>query len=138
MAKEVKRISAGQLDSALKEILETYATDVLNCVNVESEKAAQQLVKITKATAPVGTRRKKHYKRYITYSEDPSFRGKFVGKTYIWHVKSPEYRLTHLLINGHATRNGGRTKANPFLHNAVDTVAETYERKVVEAIKNGG
>ena len=48
------------------------------------------------------------------------------------------HRLTHLLVHGHATRNGGRTKANPFLKNALDAVLPEYERAVEEAVKEAG
>ena len=59
-------------------------------------------------------------------------------KRYIWYVKAPDHRLTHLLVHGHATRNGGRTKANPFLKNALDDVLPEYERAVEEAVKEAG
>ena len=57
-------------------------------------------------------------------------------KKYIWHVKAPDHRLTHLLVHGHATRNGGRTKADPFLQNALDTVLPEYETAVKEAVQS--
>lgn len=43
-----------------------------------------------------------------------------------WHVEAPEYRLTHLLENGHLTRNGtSRTK--PVKH-------IKYGRKIAEQV----
>lgn len=136
MAKRIERVDVANLDAALQRVLNEYHTDVLEGVNRASESTAKRLVELTKATAPRGRREK--FWKHITYSENGNFIGKFAGKKYVWHVKSPEYRLVHLLVHGHATRNGGRTKPNPFLHNAVDKVATEYEAKLVEAIENGG
>ena len=50
-------------------------------------------------------------------------------------MKAPCHRLTHLLVHGHETRDGGRTRPDPFLKNALDRVLPEYERDVEEAIK---
>lgn len=135
MAKRLERVEIGELDKAIRQVLDEYHGDVTERINVASEKTAKRLVKLTRATAPVGHRGK--FKRYITYSEVGKSKGSFAGRTFVWHVRPPEYRLTHLLVHGHATRDGGRTRANPFLHNAVDTVAPEYEAKIKEAVRNG-
>ena len=56
-------------------------------------------------------------------------------KKFIWYVRPPDHRVTHLLVKGHATRNGGRTKADPFLRNALDQVLPEYEKAVEESLK---
>ena len=135
MANRIVWVDVSGLSDALQSILEEYHSDVLDGVNRASESTAKQLVKLTKATAP--RNRPKFYKQ-ITYSEAGTFVGKFAGKKYVWHVKSPDYRLTHLLVHGHWSRAGNWVNGNPFLHNAVDEVAKDYEAKLVEAIENGG
>ena len=92
-----------------------------------------ELVKTTKATAPVG-KRQKHYKDQIASKK---LYENANGSSYLWYVKDPDYRLTHLLNNGHALRDGGRVEGTHFLEKAVEPIIEDYLRKVEEICKNG-
>ena len=122
-------IKPDKLSAALQEQLGLYHEEVTARVNACSENAAKALVKKTKATAPVASG---SFKRNIAskkLKESPN------GDTYAWYVKPPDHRITHLVVHGHATRNGGRTKANPFLSNALAEVLPDYEKAVKEAIE---
>ena len=68
------------------------------------------------------------YKRSWTYRVDRE-RGK-INVTV--HAKSPHYRLTHLLENGHLNRDGTtRSKAIPHI-SIVDNLAEKKVDKLLE------
>jgi hypothetical protein len=118
------------LGKAIAENLTLYHTDIVEKVNKLSEEAAKKLVKKTKATAPTGKRGS--FKKNITSRRVKENRN---GDTFAWYVKPPDHRLTHLLVKPHATRNGGRTEADPFLANALAEVLPEYENDVQEALK---
>lgn len=126
-------ISIENLATEIEGILENYNKTIVEGVKSETKKAMRQLVKGTKQDAPVGNRYQ-HYKdsiasKKVVESED--------GLIMRWYVKGSDYRLTHLLEKGHATRNGGRTKAYHFIGKNLDKVKEEYERDIKEVIKNG-
>lgn len=127
-----KTISPEGLGAAIAEELSLYHKNVTQAVNKLSAKAAKDLVKKTRATAPVGARGS--FAKNITSRLSKKGRG---GDTYAWCVNAPDYRLTHLLVHGHATRDGGRTRGNSFLVDAMAEVLPDYEKQVEEAIKNG-
>lgn len=124
-----KTIAPGDLAAALEETLELYSEEVAERVNAAGKTAGTKLVKLTKASAPAKTG---SFRKHIALKEDPRPRGM---KAYIWHVKAPDYRITHLLVHGHANRDGSRTPGFPFLKNALDTVLPEYEKAVREALK---
>lgn len=124
-------IKPEQLASAIKEELAMYSEEVTERIRGLSQQAAKDLVKKTRKTAPVGARG--NFRRRISMVETTQNKR---NPSFTWYVKAPDHRLTHLLVKGHATRNGDRTKENPFLQNAVNEVLPDYERKVEEAIKN--
>lgn len=128
-----KSISVDQLGEAINKELTLYNNNVIDGIKKQAKESMAQLVKDTKATAPVGNR-KKHYKDSIK-SRKESETDRSV--TYQWYVNGPDYRLSHLLENGHALRDGGRVEGTHFIKKASDPILEQYLQAVEEVIKNG-
>lgn len=126
-------IPIGQLGEAISKELTLYNDRIIEGIKKEAEKSVKQLVKDTKATAPVGNR-SKHYKDSIK-SKKLSESNRSV--VFVWYVDGPNYRLSHLLEKGHATRNGGRVAGTHFIRNASEPILEDYQKAVEEVIKNG-
>jgi hypothetical protein len=125
-----KTIKPSDLSEAIQQELTIYRKGIIERVNEAGRAAAAKLKKLTKANAPVASG---SFKKNIAVKEETNSTTGM--KQFIWHVKARDHRITHLLVHGHATRNGGRTKADPFLKNALDTVLPEYEEAVEEALK---
>ena len=125
-----KKVKPDQLGAAIAELLNAYHEGIIPKVNLCSEKAIKDLVKKTKATAPVVSG---DFRKNIASKQGE--RKRFGERSFIWYVKKPFYRLTHLLVHGHETVNGGRTKPNPFLEDALNEMLPEYEKAVEEAIE---
>lgn len=128
-----KALTPDQLGEAIAQELTIYHKNITDGVNAAGREAMKKMVKQSKANAPTG--RRGRFKKSIAMKEEDVGRG---GKKFFWYVRPPEHRLAHLLAKGHATKDGGRTKADPFLKNAVDAVLPEYEQKVEEVVQNGG
>lgn len=122
-----------QLGEAIERELTLYSKEITQNIKVKSKKAISQLVKKTKATAPVG-KRYKHYRDSITSKK---LREDANGAAYLWYVKDPDYRLSHLLNNGHQLRDGGRYQGTQFITHAHDKIVEEYLQEVEDIIRNG-
>lgn len=139
MAKD--KISIDDLADAIGERLTVYQSETAHKVLNVTKKTMRRFVKITKQTAPrqtadpkrKGTLRAGTFARAIRSTVEDNG---LTGSKGIWYVGGKEYHLTHLLVNGHQLRQGGRTKGDPFLENALESVADEYIKGLEEAVKN--
>lgn len=129
-----QNICIDDLSDAIEKELMLYAETVLEGVNEKAEKAIKKLVKETKETAPTGNRKRQKYKNSITSKKIDS---SINSIAYLWYVKAPNHRLSHLLNNGHALRDGGRYEGTGFITNAEKKIVEEYEKDIEEVIENG-
>lgn len=127
------RIKPNELANYLEGELAAYHKDIVDGIKKETNKSMLKLVKKTKEQQfkqDTG-----EYRKHITSKtvwEDTR------GITKVWYVRAPHYRLTHLLENGHAKKNGGRTVAYHFVRDAANEVKSEYLANVEKVIKNGG
>ena len=125
------RVTVATFSSIIGQMLNEYRDDVVRKVDAASCEAVTKLVKKTKSTAPKDTGT---FRRHIAMGEQTITHG--YNKRYIWYVKAPHHRLTHLLVHGHEKVGGGRVPGDPFLHNALAEVLPDYENAVKEAVQN--
>ena len=128
-------IKLENLGGAIAKELTLYGKGVQERVNKAGRKAIKEVERKTKDTAPYNA--KVYHKHYVDMIATKTETTRTGDETHIWHVKPPGHRLTHLLVDGHETRDGGRTQGDPFLQNALDDVLPNYEKEVEEAVKSG-
>lgn len=120
-----KTVKPENLQNEIMKYLTEYREDIQEDVEEVTDKVTKEARDELKQTSPKGYRgryckgwavklQKKHKLRY---------------EKVIWN--KTDYQLTHLLEFGHATRNGGRTKAIPHIR----PVEEKYNQKFVDLVE---
>lgn len=115
--------------------LNDYTVETMSKIRAKTIDCAKDCVAELRRTSP---RRKGKgggaYARSWTYQQETSS-AKLTTVCTVHNGK--HYRLTHLLEDGHETRDGGRTRAIPHIKPAEERVVAEYVRSVEEAIEQG-
>ena len=119
------------LGDAITKDLTVYRKEVQERINKAGRKAIKEVERKTRDTAPFNA--KAYHQHYADLIATKSEKSRTGDEKHTWYVKPPGHRLTHLLVHGHETRDGGRTRADPFLQNALDDVLPDYEKEVEDA-----
>ncbi len=123
-------MTADEFDNELEQMLNSYSLEVEKAVDTASEKCAKQVNKVIKKHCTFGGTGK-----YIRAFRIEKVKSSILTTGRRWYVKKPYFRLTHLLENGHAKRNGGRTKAYPHIKYGEEFAKANYENYVKEEVK---
>lgn len=130
-----KQIQIDNLSKAIKDELKVYSSSVVAGMKKANDECMKEFVSDTKRDAPKSkTKRSGTFAKNITSKSTLDTPNRKVNT---WYVKNPEYRLTHLIKNGHATRNGGRTKAQDFITPNYDKLEKKFEEEVKGVISRG-
>lgn len=115
---------------AIETNLQIYNKEVNEGVKKATREAMHQMVQDTK---------KQTYKNNgTTFSKNiASRKEKETAREFkmLWYVKSPYHGLTHLLEDGHAMPQGGRSVAYNFVKKARDKAEEAFEKKLEDVLK---
>lgn len=125
-------INIEDLASEIVKSLEVYAEDVTNnikkAVDIVGKEANEEIKKHITFRQPTG--------KYVkAFRVKTSYEDKF-NKRNTWYVANGQHRLTHLLENGHALRDGGRSKEYPHIKYGEELAQKRMEELAKEAIEN--
>lgn len=128
MAKDIK---PEELATTITKYLDIALEDYTDIMKEVIDETAEKVVEETKSHI---TFHDKEYSKSIALSDEQNTKR---SKKKLWYVKSPHYRLTHLLEFGHITRNGTtRTRAYPHVEYGQKYVSEHFANDLKERIEN--
>lgn len=124
-----KTINIDQLAAEIAKGLREFSGEVVEKVDISSERVGKEAVKMLKQTSPKRTGKYAKSWRMATFASkgQPSKRV----------VHNTRWQLTHLLENGHAKVNGGRVEGIPHIRPAEEMVIKQFVAEVKEAIERG-
>lgn len=127
-----KKVSSDNFVAALNGELVKYSREVRTQLRAAGQECIDGMVDETKATAPAQTG---SYRDHIASKPRKNTANAI---SFLWYVQAPDYRLTHLLNNGHANRGGGRTPGDGHVTKAAENAAAKFEQLCKEVLKNAG
>lgn len=116
-------IPPSELSKEIQKYLQEYKEEIDEDVQDETDKAIASAKSELRLISPKNTG---------NYASGWAVKSKKYSNGYykvIWNRKA--YQLTHLLEFGHATRNGGRTKAQPHIR----PTEEKYKARFTESLE---
>ncbi len=116
-------IPPSELSKEIQKYLQEYKEEIDEDVQEETDKAIASAKSELRSISPKNTG---------NYASGWAVKSKKYSNGYykvIWNRKA--YQLTHLLEFGHATRNGGRTKAQPHIR----PTEEKYKTRFTESLE---
>lgn len=126
-----KKVTIEQLVAEVDKILEDYGDDVQTAVEKTTVNYAKIGVRMLKESSPVGPGPQSgRYAKGWAYKRS----GEGTKTSAIIHNKT-DYQLTHLLENGHALRQGGRSPAVVHIAPVEDKVCRDYVDVTIREIK---
>lgn len=127
-----KTIKPESLTETIKKYLSEYEEDIEEGVKDTTDKLTQEAVDELKDTSPKGHGgRKIPYFKGWTKQKGKENKGRYTVKIH----NRTNYQLTHLLEFGHATRNGGRTRAIPHIRPVEEKYNKLYEKRITTVIR---
>ncbi|MCM3454404.1 HK97 gp10 family phage protein [Heyndrickxia oleronia] len=117
-------VKVKDLSKEIARQLSLYTESVKEEVEVIKEDVTKEAVSLLKQKSPKDTG---------SYAK--SWARKKVGKNIVIYNKAPNYRLTHLLENGHVKRGGGRVAAKVHIRPVEEKIVDEYVSRVERAIK---
>lgn len=128
------KISPDNLQEAISNQLKLYDKDVAKAIKKTVEDVASETKDVIDAHMTfkdISGKYRDSIKLTTQYEDEYT-------KKITWHASGKEYRLTHLLEKGHATRNGGRTKAYPHIKYGDEYAKKELPKRIEEAIRKNG
>ena len=128
------RISPDKLADAVNNQLKLYDKNVAKAIKETVDDVAKETKDIIDSHMTfkdISGKYRDSIKLTTLYEDD-------YKKMITWHASGKEYRLTHLLEKGHATRDGERTKKYPHIRYGDQYVKKELPKRIEEAIKENG
>lgn len=136
----MSKVRADQLQKVIEKYLNEYHEDISEDVRTTAKSIANAAKAELERISPVGdadvilkggeVHPRGNYAKGWTIATQTS---KNVHSKKIWN--RTDYQLTHLLEFGHATRNGGRTKAIPHVRPTEKKYLDKFEKELEKEIK---